>query len=139
MSNNFIKERRKELGLTLEQIGDYVGVGKSTVKKWESGAIKNMRRDKIIKLSQILKVSPLDIMNSSELVDKCIKDVELNPEETNLINIYRVIDDNGRKMINNVAELEYERCKKWKWHTMPTFYNNKSTNNTCDTVWHSAI
>lgn len=112
MSNNFIKERRKELGLTLEQIGDYVGVGKSTVKKWESGAIKNMRRDKIIKLSQILKVSPLDIMNSSELVDKCIKDVELNPEETNLINIYRVIDDNGRKMINNVAELEYERCKK---------------------------
>ena len=30
-----IRTRRQELGLTLENIGDYVGVGKSTVRKWE--------------------------------------------------------------------------------------------------------
>ena len=28
-----IRTRRQELGLTLENIGDYVGVGKSTVRK----------------------------------------------------------------------------------------------------------
>ncbi len=28
-----IKSRRKELNLTLEQVGDLVGVGKSTVRK----------------------------------------------------------------------------------------------------------
>lgn len=63
-----IKQRRAELKLTLEQIGNYVGVSKSTVKKWESGNIKNMRRDKILLLSQILKVSPLDFLdfNTSE-------------------------------------------------------------------------
>jgi len=43
-----IKSRRKELGITLEQIGDIVGVGKSTVRKWERGMIENMQRDKII-------------------------------------------------------------------------------------------
>lgn len=32
-----IEQRRKELKLTLEQIGNFVGVSKSTVKKWESG------------------------------------------------------------------------------------------------------
>lgn len=54
-----INERRIELELTLEEIGNYVGVGKSTVKKWETGFIENMKRDKIKLLSHILKVSPL--------------------------------------------------------------------------------
>ncbi|MBO5415138.1 MAG: helix-turn-helix transcriptional regulator [Clostridia bacterium] len=34
-----IKERRLELGLTLEEVANAVGVAKSTVKKWESGQI----------------------------------------------------------------------------------------------------
>ena len=58
-----IKQRRKELGLTLEEVGNLVGVSKSTVKKWESGYIKNMRSDKIKLLSYALRVSPLDIIN----------------------------------------------------------------------------
>ena len=61
-----IKKRRKELGLTLEEIGKMVGVSKSTVKKWESGYIRNMRRDKIMLLAGALMVSPLDILDSSE-------------------------------------------------------------------------
>ena len=36
-----IKELRKEKGLTLEQVADIVGVGKSTVRKWETGMIAN--------------------------------------------------------------------------------------------------
>ena len=51
-----IADRRKELGLTLEQVGDAVGVGKSTVKKWESGCIANMRRDKIGRLAAVLQL-----------------------------------------------------------------------------------
>ena len=61
-----IIQRRKELGLTLEKIADYVGVSKSTVKKWESGYIKNMGRDKIVLLAEILHVSPLDILDLPE-------------------------------------------------------------------------
>lgn len=57
-----IKTRRTELGLTLEQVGDYVGVSKSTVKKWESGFIANMRRDKIARLAEVLKISPVELM-----------------------------------------------------------------------------
>ncbi len=53
-----IKKARIDQGLTLEQVGDYVGVGKSTVSKWETGAISNMKRDKIALLSRILNLSP---------------------------------------------------------------------------------
>ena len=45
-----IFNRRKELGFTLEEVGEACGVGKSTVRKWENGMIKNMKRDKIVLL-----------------------------------------------------------------------------------------
>ncbi|MBQ7283462.1 MAG: helix-turn-helix transcriptional regulator, partial [Oscillospiraceae bacterium] len=47
--DELIKKRRKELGITLEEIGDYVGVSKTTVQRWENGNISNMRRDRIKK------------------------------------------------------------------------------------------
>lgn len=57
-----IYNRRKELGLTLEEVGNAVGVGRSTVQRWESGMIKNMGRDKIAKLAKILQISPVEIV-----------------------------------------------------------------------------
>mgnify|MGYP001090339750 CR=1 FL=1 len=41
---NILKEKRLEKKLTLEQVGEIVGVGKSTVRKWENGMIENMGR-----------------------------------------------------------------------------------------------
>lgn len=55
---NRIKQLREEKGMTLEELGDKVGVGKSTVRKWETGMIANMKRDKISKLADALNVSP---------------------------------------------------------------------------------
>lgn len=55
---NRIKRLREEKGMTLEELGDKVGVGKSTVRKWETGMIANMKRDKISKLADALGVSP---------------------------------------------------------------------------------
>ena len=57
-----IKYLRKKNGLTLEEVGNVVGVGKSTVRKWESGEIANMRRDKIALLAQALHVTPAYLM-----------------------------------------------------------------------------
>ena len=61
-----IEARRKELGLTLEQVGNAVGVSKSTVKKWETGFINNMKRDKIALLAKVLQVSPLNFIDTSK-------------------------------------------------------------------------
>lgn len=53
-----IKTLRIQQGLTLEAVGRIVGVGKSTVRKWESGEIANMGRDKIALLAEALHVTP---------------------------------------------------------------------------------
>lgn len=66
-----IKELRVSQNLTLEQVGDIVGVGKSTVRKWETGMIANMRRDKIALLAQALHTTPEYLMGWST-------DIEVN-------------------------------------------------------------
>ena len=61
---NIIKIRRKELRLTLEEVGKKVGVSKSTVAKWESGFISNMRRDRIALLADTLQISPSELLGN---------------------------------------------------------------------------
>lgn len=53
---------RVQKGLTLEELGNMVGVGKSTVRKWENGIIANMKRDKILKVSEALDTTPAYLM-----------------------------------------------------------------------------
>ena len=57
---------RIEKGLTLEELGNMVGVGKSTVRKWENGMIANMKRDKILKISEALNTTPAYLMGWKE-------------------------------------------------------------------------
>jgi transcriptional regulator with XRE-family HTH domain len=57
-----LRRRRKELGLTLSQIADQMGVTEATVQRWESGNIKTIRHEKIAKLAEVLDVNPATLM-----------------------------------------------------------------------------
>ncbi len=57
---------RTQNGMTLEELGNIVGVGKSTVRKWENGMIANMKRDKILKVSEALGTTPAYLMGWEE-------------------------------------------------------------------------
>ena len=61
-----IKALRQEKALTLEQVAEVVGVGKSTVRKWETGMIANMKRDKIASLAKALGTTPEYLMGWDE-------------------------------------------------------------------------
>jgi repressor LexA len=66
---DLLKNRRAEIGVTLEDVGNIVGVSKATVQRWESGAIKNIRRDKIEKLAIALKTTPGYLMGWNDSND----------------------------------------------------------------------
>lgn len=59
---SILSERRKELGYTMKDVAKLVGVSEATISRWESGDIANMRRDRISKLADALKISPAVIM-----------------------------------------------------------------------------
>lgn len=92
-----LKEMRNKLSLTQRQVAEYVGVTEATVSRWESGEIDNMRRDKIARLAEILKISPLLIMG--------IEVAEYSPEnheESKLIASYRGLNNFNRQQISNI-------------------------------------
>jgi len=70
---DMIKNRRIELGLTMKEVADKVGVNEGTISRWESGNIRNMRRDKLVSLAQALATTPdylmgwVDTPDSKEL------------------------------------------------------------------------
>ena len=57
---------RTKLGLTLQELGDKVGVDASTVRKWETGYIKSLRTDKMQKLAAALDTSVDYLMGWTE-------------------------------------------------------------------------
>ena len=61
-----IYQRRKALNLTLEQVGTAVGVGKSTIQRWENGQIKNMGRNRIAALARVLRMDPVEFVSVSD-------------------------------------------------------------------------
>ena len=101
-----IESRRKELGLTLEQVGNAVGVGKSTVKKWESGFIENMKRDKIALLANILHISPVVLITGSYSDEQTKTPDPLTDDENKLLEAFRKLNSTGRQeAVNRVEEL----------------------------------
>ena len=59
---DLLKKKRKEKNLTMIQLGDAIGVTNGTISKWERGQIKNMKRDKMESLCNVLGIPPMVLM-----------------------------------------------------------------------------
>ena len=103
---NLLKTKRLEKRLTLEQVGEIVGVGKSTVRKWENGMIENMGRDKIVALSKALDISPLDILGIDKPQESTTKQI--------LDNVFSKLETNRQDKVVSYAQSELDEQNKEK-------------------------
>lgn len=74
---NYLTDRRKQLGLTMKQVAEAVGVSEATISRWESGHIANMKRDKIAAYAKALQVKPTFIM-TGELAEELPEAIRYN-------------------------------------------------------------
>ena len=106
-----IKRKRIEKGLTLEKVAKSVGVGKSTVSKWERGAILNMKKDKLDALSLILDIDPLVFIYGTEEILNNTKETEqITPrqfqyEVKELLDKTTNLTEQEKELFNNYLEL----------------------------------
>ena len=131
-----IRERRIALELTLDELGKRVGVGASTVRKWETGYIKDMRSDKIQKVADALDVTPAYLMGWDESQSVSVEQVhtnngligqanapvyingentpvQLSKEETELLRIYKELSVRGRmQLLTKAMDLEAAESEK---------------------------
>ena len=102
MKNNKILEARKNKNLTQEELGKKVGVTKSAVMKWEKGIVENIKRSVIIKLSQELDISPLDILgiNKTEpqhAMDSIPEPITLSTTDQFLLSDFHKLNSYGQE------------------------------------------
>ena len=103
--NEIIKNRRSELGLTLEDVARRVGVSRTTVLRWETGEIRNLGRDKIAALATALNVSPEYLLGWTDdpsirmAADLASATADLSPDEI-------------QSVLNYIAFLKSQRRKK---------------------------
>ena len=91
-----IKTLRQEKNLTLEQVAAVVGVGKSTVRKWETGMIANMKRDKIASLAKALGTTPEYLMGWEEKKDSP-GERTLTEGERAMLELFRLIPEDRQQ------------------------------------------
>lgn len=65
---DIIKSRRLELALTQQELADLCHADRTTIVKWESGDIVNIKRDKLQLLSKALNVSHLALLGAEEYI-----------------------------------------------------------------------
>lgn len=68
-----IKEKRLEMGMTMKQLGQKVGVTTATVSRWESGEISTLKAETIRKVADALHISPLVFIGEDMSTIKTIK------------------------------------------------------------------
>lgn len=93
--SNVLKIRRKELDYTLLDIAKKVGVSEATVQRWESGNIKNLRYDKIIALSEVLNISPAQLMGW---------DNDSSHDSSQILSIIEQLNAEGQEKVLNYAK-----------------------------------
>lgn len=59
-----LKERRKELGYSMETVGNYIGTSKVTILNYENG-ISSMNISTIIKLCGLLRLDYVSVLENA--------------------------------------------------------------------------
>lgn len=74
--NEKIKNLREESRLTMSELAEKVGVSASTIMRYETGAISNLKRDKIKALADALNTTPAYLMGWTDFPYDLDKDPE---------------------------------------------------------------
>lgn len=101
-----IKKRREELGLTQPQLAQIVSVSKGTIGNYESG-VSSPNENILFRLFDALHCDANYLYQD----DICIDHIEsFTYAEKNHIKKYRLLDDYGKKAIDSLLNIEYDRC-----------------------------
>ena len=116
-----IEQRRKQLGLTLDDIAQEIGVAKSTVQRYERGTIETIKLPIIEAIASIMSVNPSWLCGKTDDMTPeknkysldLIKNAPPYSEEAlKLAEDYDGrMDDRGRETVRSVADLEVARFK----------------------------
>lgn len=107
-----IKDRRKELGFSAEQIAKKIGVSPATVYRYESADIMNMKTDKLGPIANALSTTPGYLMGWTDdpSPEAIVPERTEPPRLKVLFDRSRALTDSQLEIVNKlVAEMTKEQ------------------------------
>ncbi len=103
MFKDNLKQARKNAHLTQSQLAQLLNVSNNAISNWENG-ISRPDIDQVADLCEFLKVSPNYLIDSIEI------ETAITAETQIMINKYQSLDTHGKKVVDIILDMEYERC-----------------------------
>ena len=116
--NDRIKSRRQQLGLTLLQVAESLGVKEATAQRYESGDIKNIKHDTVLGLSRILHCDPAYLMGwvdspvAENINVSCDNTTALTDSEQYLLDGFRKLTEQGQDYMIQTLHMALNTYKK---------------------------
>lgn len=119
-----IKERRKELHISADDLAAVLGKNRTTVYRYENGEINDVPTQVLEKIAKALKTTPAELMGWSveatrfqEKVAKPFNDANSNllpSREKALLETYRKLNTSAKDRVDRLATslLEAQRCEE---------------------------
>lgn len=114
-----MKQRRTELNMSQSEFAEALGLTanqKSRISDWENGKRKIPVED-VENIANVLKTTPAYLLGYDDSSDNPIQVsvqmkmvVSISADEYSTLTKLRTLDEHGKKLVNTVLELEYERC-----------------------------
>ncbi|MBR3629708.1 MAG: helix-turn-helix domain-containing protein [Oscillospiraceae bacterium] len=101
--NEFINSRRKELGMSIDDLVRESGVPKGTLSKITSGINTNPTLSTVEAICKALHCTLNDAIGIKDC--KAVTNAELG-----MIKKHRALDEYGKKAVDDLLETEYNRC-----------------------------
>jgi transcriptional regulator with XRE-family HTH domain len=107
MFKDNLRKARKHKDLTQKQLAKLLNVSDNAVSNWENG-VSRPDIDQLALICTILSVSPNDLITAEVLTEI------LTPAEKEMLNKYNHLDDYGKKAVDSILDVEYERVSNSK-------------------------
>ena len=108
-----LRERRKAKGFTQRELANLVGVDATTISRWERGADGELSVFLMHSLREALDTSGYYLTG---VVDNPVKSIIPSLEEMQLLDIFRELDLEGRKLVVEAIETSLELMRNLKRH-----------------------
>lgn len=105
--NERIKNRRKELGLSVDKIAEMLNISRASYYRYEGNEIYNMPLISIAPLAKILNVSPAWIMGWES-----DKDSFISPDERRIVQKYRLLNEDDQEDIEAMIDTKLARMER---------------------------
>ena len=111
--NEVLKEIRTKKGFTQQQVADALEITKGTYSGYETGR----REPDVFKIKALAQL--FDVSGDALLETGFNNEIKFTSEEKTHIKKYRTLDEHGKKLVDNVLNLECERVESPRTPVIP--------------------